>query len=122
MSDIDEIIIFKKDSGEKIEILQNFIGLKARKGGILTVNIRTPPEKMDDIKSFFAGCKGSEQLTYDIGNTGEVQCYFKGLAPLLKQTDKTGSKYSFLSVTLQELEDECEEGEISGCSCGLDDL
>jgi hypothetical protein len=118
MSEIDENIIFKKDPGEKIAIPQEFVGLKAKKEGILTVNIRTPPEKMESITTFFNGLRGSEQITYDIGNTGEVECYFKGLAPLLQQTDDSGSEYSFLSVTLQELEDECEDPEISGCGCG----
>lgn len=103
MSEISENIIFKKDPNEKIEIPQRFVGLKSRKGGILTVNIRTPQEHVEDIKNFFGKLQDSQSLTYDIGNTGEVECYFKGVAPLLQQKDETGYEYYFLSVTLQEL-------------------
>jgi hypothetical protein len=106
MSEIKENIIFKKDSGEKVEIPQKFVGLKLRQGGILTVNVRTPPEKIEDVKKFFEGFKALEPLSYDIGDTGEVKCYFKGIAPLLQQTDDTGFEYSFLSVTLQEIQPE----------------
>lgn len=106
MSEINDNIIFEKDSGEKVEILQKYVGLKARQEGILTVNFRTPPEIIDDIKTFFTGFKASEALIYDIGQTGKVKCYFKGIAPLLQRTDDTGFEYSFLSVTLQELKEE----------------
>jgi len=102
MSEISENIIFKRNSGEKIEVPQKFVGLKNKQNGLLAVNFRTPPEKIDDIKTFFVGFRSSEPLTYDIGNTGKVKCYFKGISPLLKQTSETGLEYSFLSVTLQE--------------------
>jgi len=115
MSEISENIIFKKDSGEKVEILQKFVGLKARQDGILAINFRTSKENIDDIKSFFEGLVDSQQLTYDIGNTGEVQCYFKGISPLLKQKDSGGFEYCFLSVTLQELKKEYDDGEYPSC-------
>ena len=118
MSEISENIIFKKDSGEKIEVLQKYVGLKARTEGILTINFRTPPKEMESITSFFTGLMSSEPLTYDIGNTGEVQCYFKGVAPLLQLTDDAGFKYSFLSVTIQELKNIYDDEKLSSCGCG----
>ena len=119
MSEISENIILKKESGEKIEVPQKFVGLKARQDGILAINFRTPKENIEDIKSFFEGFVDSEQLTYDIGNTGEVQCYFKGVSPLLKQKDTGGFEYYFLSVTLQELKKQYDELEYPSCDgCG----
>jgi len=120
MSEITENIIFKKDSNEKVEIPQKFVGLKARPEGVLTVNFRTPKENIDDIKNFFEGLMDFQPLTYDIGNTGEVECYFRGVSPLLQQKDKSGFEYYFLSVTLQELKDDYEsEGEVPHCGgCG----
>ncbi|RBQ24275.1 hypothetical protein ALNOE001_03140 [Candidatus Methanobinarius endosymbioticus] len=118
MSEISDNVTFRRDSGEKIEVLQKYVGLKARQEGILTVNFRTPPENIDEIKTFFTGFKASESLTYDIGETGEVKCYFKGMAPLLQQTDEAGFGYSFLSVTLQELQEEYDDDELPSCGCG----
>lgn len=118
MSEISENIIFKKDSGEKVEILQKFVGLKARQDGILAINFRAPKENIDDVKNFFEGFLDSQQLTYDIGDTGEVECYFKGVSPLLKQKDDAGFEYFFLSVTLQEMKSECDEEEYPSCGCG----
>ena len=118
MSEISENIIFKKDSGEKVEILQKFVGLKARQDGILAINFRAPKENIDDVKNFFERFVDSEQLTYDIGDTGEVQCYFKGVSPLLKQKDNAGFEYFFLSVTLQEIKKEYDEDNYPSCGCG----
>ncbi|OQD59273.1 hypothetical protein MBBAR_5c01160 [Methanobrevibacter arboriphilus JCM 13429 = DSM 1125] len=117
MSEIADNVIFKKDSGEKINVLQKYVGLKARQGGILTVNFRTPNEDMDQIKHFFEGMKASEAIKYNIGETGDVDCYFKGVAPLLKQIDEAGFEYSFLSVTLQELKKDYDDDIPNGCSC-----
>ena len=117
MSEISENIIFKKDSGEKVEVPQKFVGLKARQEGILTVNFRIPKENVEDVKNFFERFRDSQGLTYDIGNTGEVECYFKGVSPLLQQKDDSGFEYYFLSVTIQELKDEYED-EPPSCGCG----
>jgi len=116
MSEISENITFKKDSGEKIEVLQKFVGLKARQGRILTINFRTPQENVEDIKNFFEGLQNSQPLTYDIGNTGEVQCYFKGVSPLLQQKDEAGFEYYFLSATLQELKNDYDDDELPSCN------
>lgn len=115
MSEISENIAFKKDSGENIEVPQKFVGLKARQEGILTINFRIPKENVEDVKNFFEGFRDSQTLTYDIGNTGEVQCYFKGVSPLLQQKDEAGFEYYFLSVTLQELKDDYDD-ELPSCS------
>jgi len=109
MSEISENIILKKDSGEKIEVPQKFVGLKARQEGILTINFRIPKENVEDLKNFFEGLQDSQPLTYDIGNTGEVQCYFKGVSPLLQQKNDTGFEYYFLSVTVQELKKDYDD-------------
>lgn len=116
MSEISENIIFKKDTGGKIEIPQKFVGLKSRQEGILTVNFRTPEEYVEDIKNFFGGLQGSQFVTYDIGDTGEVQCYFKGVAPILQQTDESGFEYYFISVTLQELKKSFDDDELPTCN------
>jgi len=117
MSEISENIAFKKDSSEKIEVPQKFVGLKARQEGILTINFRIPKENVEDVKNFFEGFQDSQPLTYNIGNTGEVECYFKGVSPLLQQKDGSGFEYYFLSVTIQELKSDYDD-EAPSCGCG----
>lgn len=109
MSDIGENVIFKKDSGDILSINQKFVGLKSRKSGILTVNFRSPEEEINKAKRFFEGLQSFEMIKFNIGDTGDIECYFKGISPLLEQTDDAGFQYFFLSVTLQELKDYDEE-------------
>ena len=118
MSEIGENIILRKDTGEELDILQKYVGFKARQDGILTINFRCPKEEIEAVTSFFQKFNFTEPLTYDIGNTGEVPCYYKGIAPLLEQKDNSGFPYFFLSVTLQEIKEEVEE-EPPNCGCGF---
>ncbi|KZX13474.1 hypothetical protein [Methanobrevibacter filiformis] len=116
MSEIGDNVLFKNDNGKELELDQKFIGLKTRDNGILTVNFRTPKDLMEKIMSFFTGFKDSEPICVDIGGTGDISCYFKGISPLLVQTDNVGFEYSFLSVTLQELKETVPE-EPPACGC-----
>jgi len=115
MSDISENVVFKKDSGEELDINQKYVGLKTRPDGIMTVNFRSPEDEIIKIKDFFEGFRSSEPINFDIGETGNIECYFKGISPLLEKTNETGSNYFFLSVTLQELKEYEEEPQPGGC-------
>jgi hypothetical protein len=115
MSDITENIAFKRDSGEELNINQKYVSLKTRENGIMTVNFRSPEDEMSKIKDFFEGLMSSEPISFDIGETGDIECYFKGVSPLLEKKDSVGSNYFFLSVTLQELKDYEEEPQCGGC-------
>ncbi|MDR2967325.1 MAG: hypothetical protein LBU74_05205 [Methanobacteriaceae archaeon] len=115
MSDIAENVTFKRDSGDILNIDQKYVGLKARQNGILTVNFRSPEEEMNKIKYFFEGLMTSEPIKLDIGETGDIECYFKGISPLLEKKDGVGLNYFFLSVTLQELKEFEEEPQTGGC-------
>ena len=115
MSDIAENIVFKKDSGEELDIDQKYVGLKTRPNGIMTVNFRCPEEEMNNVKGFFEGLRTSEPMKFNIGETGDIECYFKGVSPLLEKKDGVGPHYFFLSVTLQELKEYEEEPHTGGC-------
>jgi len=116
MSEISDTIVFKNDK-EEIEIDQKFVGLKTRADGIMTINFRCPQEEIRKVNVFFSGFKGHDPLKIDIGNTGDLNCYFKGMAPLLKKTDDAGFIYFFLSVTVQELKNPSVEDIEGGCGC-----
>lgn len=121
-SDISDKVLFKKNEGKILEVLQKYVGLKSRDNGILTVNLRTPEEEMGSIKEFFEAFDTSEPFNMDIGDTGDFGVYFKGISPIIAQQDKTGFNYFFVSVTLQELnqdlEDDSEDNQHM-CGCGL---
>ena len=103
MSEIGDNISFKDGNGKEFELNQKFVGLKTRENGVLTVNFRTPNDLISDVMSFFESLKNYESVIINIGGTGDIQCYFMGISPLLNQSDKAGFEYSFVSVTLQEL-------------------
>ncbi|MDR2873508.1 MAG: hypothetical protein LBV42_01990 [Methanobrevibacter sp.] len=100
---ISDKVIFKKDSGEKIEVKEKFVGLKIRKDKIMSINFRCPENDINPIKEFFGKFKGNSPFKLNIGETGDIPCYFKGISPVLKQTDEAGFQYYFVSVTAQEL-------------------
>ncbi|MDR3223686.1 MAG: hypothetical protein LBT66_08170 [Methanobrevibacter sp.] len=103
MSEISENVIFKTDHDAKLELNENFVGLRIRKDGIMSINFRCSEENMDRVIEFFGSFKGSNPFTMDIGNTGDIDCYFKGISSVLRKTDETGYPYCFVSVTAQEL-------------------
>lgn len=106
MSDIGDSIIFKKGSGNsELKTHEKYVGLKSRQGGILTVNFRAPEDEINNIKDFFSTFSGSERIKVDIGGTGDIECYYRGMAPVIANKDEAGFEYFFLSVTLQELVD-----------------
>ncbi|MCL2157670.1 MAG: hypothetical protein FWH54_06580 [Methanobrevibacter sp.] len=115
MSEIAENIAFKRDSGEELELNQKYVGLKTRQSGIMTVNFRCPEEEINRVKDFFEKLVTSEPIKLNIGDTGDIECYFKGISPLLEKKDDAIFKYFFLSVTLQELKEFEEDMEPTGC-------
>ena len=114
MCDITENVAFKRDSGDELEVNQKYVSLKARENGIMTVNFRSPEEEIMKVKNFFEGLNTLEPIKLNIGDTGNIECYFQGISPLFEKKDNGIFKYFFLSVTLQELK-ELEEPETGGC-------
>lgn len=104
MSDIDNKIYFKRDLSKGVlEVEQKLVGLKSHDTGLLIVNFRAPEEDMQNIKEFFLSLQTSEPVMVDIGGTGDINCYYKGISPIIKNKDNAGFEYFFVSVTLQEL-------------------
>jgi hypothetical protein len=116
MSDISDNVIFKIDSGEKIEIKEKFVGLRVRKDKIMSINFRCPEKDIIPIVKFFEKFKGHSHFKINIGDTGDIPCYFKGISPVLKKTDKSGFPYRFVSVTAQELRSP-EPKDLEDCGC-----
>lgn len=119
MSEIDEIVIFKKQLGLNLEIDQRFVGLRMKENKVLIFNFTGSEELKDEVVKYFSKFKMQEPIKVDIGNTGDIHCYFKGVSPVTQ--DKEGL-YHF-SVYLQELEKTPNREEEEGCEectgCGF---
>jgi hypothetical protein len=119
MSEISENVLFKTNSNEKLELNERFVGLRVRDDGIMNINFRCTEEDMNKVSEFFGNFKGSNPFIMDIGDTGEINCYFKGISPILRKTDETGYPYFFASVTAQELKKtiKSDDSEDESCVC-----
>ena len=119
----DEIgtnVIFKKQLGLNYEIDQKYVGLKMKENNILSFNFRVPEYLINEIEAYFKRFKLGEPILVDIGGTGDIRCYFKGISPILK--NKNELDQYFISATLQEDKqyDPIEEEKCETCSgCGF---
>lgn len=102
-SNIDNLVIFKKHLGLNFEIEQNYVGLRMKENKILMFNFTVPEPLKNDILDYFERFKIQEPLKVDIGNTGDISCYFKGISPVTEEVI-AGEKMYHVSVILQELE------------------
>jgi hypothetical protein len=118
MSEIIPEVILKKEGGESISVLEKYVGLHSRAEGMLTINFKTPEAEMNDLKEFFESFQNDESLKVDIGGTGDIECSFKGMSPILPQTDNAGFPYFTLSVTLQDINKMKAYDDKPGCGCG----
>ena len=112
MSDIDEIVIFKKQLGLNLEVDQRFVGLRMKENKVLVFNFTGPEKLKDEVEKYFSKFKMQEP----------INCYFKGVSPVTEKTIDGVDVYYF-SVYLQELEKEPIPGEEEGCEecsgCGF---
>ena len=114
-SEIGEMIIFKKRDDQKLFVHQSNLKLRANEEHIISFNFRDSKDKINEVVEFFESFDYAEPIKFDIGNTGDVNCYYKGISPVLDKEDK-GYKYSFVSVTLQELKNIAPQ-DIEGHTC-----
>jgi len=88
-----------KKSEEKLEVDDEHVTIQSRTGGTVVVNFKGSESELMDIRDFFNGVHEVEPLTVNIGGTGEVDHYFRGISEI---TPKDGGAYK-LDVTLQFL-------------------
>ena len=102
-SDIDNVVIFKKHLGLNFEIDQYYVGLKMKENKILVFDFSVPENLLMEIQNYFSKFKMQEPIKVDIGNTGDIICYFKGTSPVTFSMNGN-EKVCHIAVILQELE------------------
>lgn len=122
MVDFGENIKFTKDTGEVLEINQEYVGIKSREDNIMSVNFRVPAQDAQVIKHYFSLFGMIEPLKMDICDTGDRPVFFRGISPILEKNEN-GKEYSFIALTLQEsikTVDQREEELCHECTgCGI---
>ena len=88
-----------KKSIEKLEVDDKHVTIQSRTGGSVVVNFKGSESELMDIRDFFNGVNEVEPLTLNIGGTGEVDHYFRGISEIIP---KESGDYR-LDVTLQFL-------------------
>ncbi|MGB7968198.1 MAG: hypothetical protein WCF28_01350 [Methanobacterium sp.] len=88
-----------KKSEEKLEVDDKHVTIQSRTGGSVVVNFKGSESELMDISNFFKGVNEVEPLTLNIGGSGEVDHYFRGISEI---TPKEDGAYK-LDVTLQFL-------------------
>ena len=118
-SDLGENLIFKKQSGEVLEVNQKYVGIKSREDAFMSINFRVPKEDMEVIQKFFQSFDMIEPFKMDICSTGDIPIYFRGISPVLEKNE-IGNKYSFMALTVQESVKTPEEIDLChDAGCGL---
>ncbi len=88
-----------KKSIEKLEVDDKHVTIQSRTGGSVVVNFKGSESELMNIRDFFNGVNEVEPLTLNIGGTGEVDHYFRGISEIIP---KESGVYR-LDVTLQFL-------------------
>lgn len=73
------IRISKKDSGELIEIHEDYVRIRENEKKLMVFNIKAPIFETEDIERFFEGFNSSEKLMVNICDTGNFPVSFRGL-------------------------------------------
>ncbi len=96
-------VIFKKQYGNikrpKVKELSiNLNGIKIyEKDQSMIINIIVPIEDSAKAMQYFEEFNLGEDIQFNIGNTGDFECIFRGISPMI---DKEG--YSSFSIIVQE--------------------
>lgn len=119
-SEISNIVLFKREDGDKFEFDDKYVGLKALKDDIFVFTVNAPQEVVGKSMIFFEGLKMFEPLKVDIGGTGDIPCYFKGVSPVVNKGEKVSPNSAFFTITLQELKNAPNFEEEHECvNCGF---
>ncbi len=71
-----------KKSEEKLEVDDKHVTIQSRTGGSVVINFKGSESELMDIANFFNGVNEVEPLELNIGGTGDVDHYFRGISEI----------------------------------------
>lgn len=121
--DENNYVIFKKQYGNikrprVKELSINLNGVKIyEKDQSMIINIIVPVEDSTKTVQYFEEFNLGEEIQFNIGNTGDFECIFRGISPMI---DK--KSYSSFSIIVQEKEPRHDELEVEADCSQLDEF
>lgn len=101
--DKTNFVVFKKQYGniKRPQIKELYINLNGvkiyEKDLSMLINIILPIEESEKSIKFFEEFKLGEEIKFNIANTGDFECIFRGISPVI---DK--NSYSSFTITVQD--------------------
>lgn len=104
-SSIGNIVSFKKQNNDYYEFNDKYVGLKLLDNHVFVFSIEAPQEEIGRSMMFFDSLDMFEPILVDIGGTGNIPCYFKGVSPVVGKGSGGNGRQGdgFYTITLQEL-------------------
>ncbi|MCI6774914.1 hypothetical protein [Methanobrevibacter boviskoreani] len=119
-NEISNVVLFKRGDGDKFEFDDKFVRLKALDEDMFVFTVNAPQEIVGKSMIFFEGLKMFEPVKVDIGGTGDIPCYFKGVSPIVNKGSNGLGNNAFFTITLQELKNPPKFEEEHECvNCGF---
>ena len=106
MSDIANVVQFKKENGEEFNFDDKYVKLTALEDKLLVFKFEAPQEILKEGRDFFEKFNTYEQIKVDIGGTGDISCYLKSLSPIVgRGPKKTNGEYlnGIFTVSIQQI-------------------
>lgn len=126
MADLGENIKFEKETGEVLEVNQEYVGIKSREDNFMSISFRVPQEDVNVIQHYFQNFALIEPFKIDICDTGNIPVFFRGITPVIEKNEN-GNHYFFMALTVQEsvktaeqVEEEALCQECTGCGIHTD--
>jgi hypothetical protein len=98
---LDECIVFTKDSGDILAVNIKYVGIKQRQDKLMSVNFSMSPQKVKQLDEFFSDVNSGALFYYDISQTGNIPVNYRGLSNVIKKVSTDPESLFEVSLLMQ---------------------
>ena len=99
---LDECIVFTKDSGDFLAVNIKYVGIKQRQDRLMSVNFSMSPKQVKQLDEFFSDFNSGELFFYDISQTGAIPVNYRGLSNVSKKVSNNPDAIFEVSLIMQQ--------------------
>ena len=99
---LDECIVFTKDSGDFLAVNIKYVGIKQRQDRLMSVNFAMSPKQVKQLDEFFSDFNSGEMFFYDISQTGPIPVNYRGLSNVSKKVSNDPDAIFEVSLIMQQ--------------------
>ena len=99
---LDECIVFTKDSGDFLAVNIKYVGIKQRQDRLMSVNFAMSPKQVKQLDEFFSDFNSGELFFYDISQTGAIPVNYRGLSNVSKKVSNDPDAIFEVSLIMQQ--------------------